>query len=147
MKKYILPFALLLLVVGWFAFENEPVDFKAETEGGIHFFKGSMAEAQTKATAENKIVFVDVYATWCGPCKRLKTKTFSEKKVGDFFNTHFINLAIDGETPEGRKVMENYSLSSYPTLLFLKPNGEVLEKALGFHSPSELILLGEKQIP
>lgn len=146
MKKYILPLFLLILVVGWFAFETEPVDFKAETEGGIHFFQGSIAEALKKAKAENKIVFVDVYATWCGPCKRLKTKTFSEKKVGDFFNSRFINLAIDGETQEGRKVMENYSLNSYPTLLFLKPNGEVLDKALGFHSPSELISIGEKQI-
>ena len=43
--------------------------------GGIEFFHGTWKEALAKAKAEDKILFVDSYAQWCGPCKRMaKTK-------------------------------------------------------------------------
>lgn len=147
MKKFLFPVLLVILVAGWMAYDNQPVDFQAETESGIHFFKGTMADAQVKADVEKKLIFMDVYATWCGPCKRLKTKTFSEKKVGDLFNNRFVNLAIDGETEEGRQIMKKYGLTSYPTLMFLKPDGSIVEVALGFHSPKELIEIGQKLAP
>jgi thioredoxin 1 len=45
---------------------------------GIHFFEGSWSEAVKKSKAENKPIFLDVYATLCGPCKLLKRITFSD---------------------------------------------------------------------
>ena len=51
---------------------------------GIEFFEGTFKEALDKAKLEGKIVFVDAYTTWCGPCKRMSKNVFPKKEVGDF---------------------------------------------------------------
>ena len=43
---------------------------------GVNFEKESWSNTLAKAKAENKIVFVDAYTTWCGPCKMMDAKTF-----------------------------------------------------------------------
>ena len=58
---------------------------------GVNFEKETWSNTLAKAKAENKIVFVDAYTTWCGPCKKMDAKTFPDEKVGDFFNK---NLSI-----------------------------------------------------
>ncbi len=68
---------------------------------GIHFIEDDWKYATEKAKAENKLIFIDIYATWCRPCKSLKRNTFSNSKVGDFFNQNFVNITIDGEKEIG----------------------------------------------
>jgi len=103
-------------------------------------------EALERGEKENKPIFLDVYATWCGPCKKMKKKTFSNEKVGAFFNAHFINVAIDGETKEGRLLANQYGIMSYPSLLFVDGKGKVLEQGLGFHSVVELLAWGKTRV-
>jgi len=95
------------------------------------------------AKKENKLIFLDVYATWCGPCKKLKSKTFSDKEVGDFYNQTFINVALDGEKGEGLELARKYGVRGYPTLLFIDANGKVVSGTSGYHNPSEFIALGK----
>ena len=71
--------------------------FTANAQGGIEFFHGTWAEAKAKAKAEDKLIFVDAYAEWCGPCKRMSAQTFPDPKAGEFFNPNFICLKIDME--------------------------------------------------
>ena len=59
---------------------------------GIDFFHGSYEEALKKARSENKGIFVDVYTSWCGPCKKMAREVFTQAGVGDYFNTHFVCL-------------------------------------------------------
>ncbi len=92
------------------------------------------------------MVFLDVYATWCGPCKRLKKHTFSDSEVGEFYNKNFINVALDGEKEVGKMLMQKYKFSSYPSLLFIGGNGNIVAKISGYHNPKELIKLGQKYI-
>ena len=114
---------------------------KADSElpQGIRFEHGTLAEAFAKAKKENKLVFVDTYTEWCGPCKRLSKEVFPQKKVGDYFNPRFVSVKIDAEKGEGVEFAKKYGVNSYPTLLFLKPNGEELYTTKGFVNAVELI--------
>ena len=55
---------------------------------GIEFYHGTWEEAILKAKAEDKIIFVDAFTTWCGPCKRMAASTFPDPAVGVLFNQH-----------------------------------------------------------
>ncbi len=98
---------------------------------GIEFFHGSWEEALEKAQADGKVIFVDAYAEWCGPCKRMAKTTFKDQKVGDFFNANFLNVKMDMEKGDGPTFRRKYPVSAFPTLFFLDPNGEVVHKQKG----------------
>ncbi|PIX13171.1 MAG: thioredoxin, partial [Flavobacteriaceae bacterium CG_4_8_14_3_um_filter_31_8] len=104
-------------------------------------------EALEKAKTENKPIFLDIYATWCRPCKILKKHTFSDKEVGDYYNANYINIAVDGETKEGRKLANNFSIQGYPTLLILDKNGKQVAKQVGFVEPHILVNFGKSIVP
>ncbi|MHA8059938.1 thioredoxin family protein [Aquirufa beregesia] len=127
-----------------YLFENPSVDFHKDPNGGIIFQKENWTGALARAKKENKIVFLDVFATWCGPCKKLKKYTFSDQEVGTFFNQNFINVALDGEQEEGRILSTTYDISGYPTLLFIFPNGEILLKSSGYLTSKELLSTGKQ---
>ena len=115
-------------------------------ETSIQFSNGTFNEILEQAKKENKVIFMDIYATWCGPCKLLKKTTFTDKEVGDFFNMKFINIAVDGETTEGKKLRERYEVRSYPTMLFITPDGSIKEEAVGYHTASQLLKVAKKVI-
>jgi thiol-disulfide isomerase/thioredoxin len=126
MKKLFLLIVLSLSVMGLSA-------------QGIQFTEGSWNNALSKAKAENKLVFIDVFTSWCGPCKMMATKTFTQKVVGDFFNSHFVNFHIDAEKGEGIAVAKKYGVSAYPTCMFINSKGEVVYKFLGSKNATELL--------
>jgi thioredoxin 1 len=114
------------------------------TEPAIAFSDASWNEVMEKAKHENKIIFVDIYATWCGPCKLLKRTTFTDKEVGHYFNATFINVALDGEKGDGKILVRQYGVRGYPTLLFIKPDGSVKKQATGYQTASQLIRIAKE---
>jgi len=98
---------------------------------GISFEHGTFAEALAKAKAENKLVFMDCYTTWCGPCKALAKNIFPQKEVGDVFNQQFVNVKLDCEKGEGPEIAKKYGVKAYPTMLFIDAEGKVLHKVVG----------------
>ena len=136
MKQFILfvLFAGSLMLVA-FAWNVDDPNLKTS----IQFSDARWEEVLAKAKSENKIIFVDIYATWCGPYKLLKKTTFTDKEVGEFFNANFINAAFDGEKEEGRKLVEQFGLRSYPTMLFINPDGSIRKAAIGYHSANQLL--------
>ena len=54
-----------------------------------------------KAREENKLVFIDCYTSWCGPCKKMLKEVFSRKDIGEYMNTRFVNYKQDMEQEEG----------------------------------------------
>ncbi len=137
-------FAFLLLTLSITLLASRWVPDSTPVDTTVYFTDGTFEEILTKAKEENKVVFVDVYATWCGPCKLLKKTTFADKELGEYFNTHFINIAIDGETKEGRKLMEVYPVRAYPTMLFINPDGSIRQTAVGYHSANQLLKVARK---
>ncbi|MBO0952038.1 thioredoxin family protein [Fibrella forsythiae] len=114
-----------------------------EKSAGIQFTSARWADILKKAKAENKVIFLDAYASWCGPCKMLQKNVFTQKTVGDFFNKKFINVKMDMEKGEGPALAQVYPLEAYPTLLFINSSGRVVKKAIGYMSAEDLIEVGK----
>lgn len=144
MKSLIYIAFTVIALMAVYAFANPKVDFKADTKDGIQFHNGTWEEALQLAKKENKLIFLDIYATWCGPCKKLKANTFSNSEVGTFYNQYFVNVAFDGEQGEGKMLMQKYALRSFPSLLFIDGNGKVVGQTAGYHSSNQFIELGQK---
>ncbi|MFM2393518.1 MAG: hypothetical protein RLZZ546_1500 [Bacteroidota bacterium] len=115
---------------------------KAEDQG-IQFFHGSFEEAKVKAKKENKIIFIDCYTTWCGPCKVLAKTVFTDMELGKFHNENFINLKLDMEK-EGISFGAEYGVSAYPTLYYIDHMGNVKQKLVGGRDAKSLINIGKE---
>ncbi len=100
------------------------VAFKVSAQG-IDFRHIALDEALQQAREQDKLVFVDFYTQWCGPCKKMANGPFLEKKVGDYYNENFISLKLDAEK-EGLQAAREYKVISYPTLLFIDGNGKMV---------------------
>jgi thioredoxin-related protein len=112
---------------------------------GIDFVSSDTkwADILTKAKAENKVIFMDAYTTWCGPCKKMSADIFPQKSVGDYFNKQFVNVKMDMEKGEGIDLAKKYKIRAYPTYLFIDGNGELVHKSLGMMPAPEFIKVGE----
>lgn len=113
---------------------------------GIEFFHGTWEEALMKAKAEDKIIFVDAFATWCGPCKRMASSTFPDPEVGKLFNQYFLSLKIDMEQGMGLEFRKKFPVNAYPTLFFIDYDEALIQQAVGAKSPADLIALGQSII-
>ncbi len=106
---------------------------------GITFEHGTFEEALSKAKAENKMLFMDCYTSWCGPCKMLQSGPFQDPGVGEFFNENFISFKIDCEKGEGPGICSKYSVTAYPSLFFINGDGKVVQKSMGYRPAEGLI--------
>jgi len=111
---------------------------------GIEFFQGSFESAKAEAQSQGKLIFVDAYAVWCGPCKTMASKVFPLPEVGEAFNSHYISLKIDMERGEGLTFRKDYPVTAFPTLFFMNAEGEILERVVGAKQADALIGLAKK---
>ncbi len=109
---------------------------------GIHFIEGEEWQKILQiAQEQDKYIFMDCYTSWCGPCKALSKDIFTKNEVGDFFNTHFINVKYDMEKGVGKELRNRYQsyIIGYPTLLLIDKKGEVVHQMAGFQEADVLI--------
>jgi thiol-disulfide isomerase/thioredoxin len=132
MKKFMVLVGLML-VMQW-----------AVATEGIQFEHGTLKEAYAKATKEHKLIFVDCYTVWCGPCRWMAENVFTDATVASFFNTHFVNVKLDMEKGEGPKMSDKWAIQGYPTLQFLNAKGEVMHSALGGLPADKFLELGKE---
>jgi len=107
------------------------LSFTAFCQGGVNFESITFDEALAKAKAENKLVFMDCYTAWCGPCKYMAEQVFPQEKAGKFFNPKFICVKFDMEKGEGVKLARRYGINAYPTFLIIRPDGSMQDKTVG----------------
>ncbi|MFT4155926.1 thioredoxin family protein [Parafilimonas sp.] len=108
-------------------------------DAGIQFIEQDWDKALKTARDQNKLVFLDIYATWCGPCKMLKQYTFTDAKVGEFFNKNFVNVSVDGEKGVGPGLAEKYAIEGYPTLIVADTTGKPVLITAGY-LPSDVLM-------
>ena len=112
-------------------------------EKGIRFSNAAWKEILATARAENKLVFVDAYASWCEPCRLLRKKTFPDKEAGLLFNRYFINTSINMQKGEGPALMQLYPVDAYPTLLITDADGRLLTYTKGSITAKQLLRFGQ----
>ena len=100
--------------------------------------KISTKEQFDKLINNEKLVFVDFYAEWCGPCKMMApiVEQFEESVKGE---VKVCKVNID----ENQDLAQQYRLTSIPTLMLFK-DGKVVEMAIGYRSLANLNDMVEK---
>ena len=98
-----------------------------------------MQEAQKKASDQMLMVFVDVYATWCGPCKLMDKEVYTDPSVTEYMNANFVSVRMDGETDYGRKYAAEQKLEGYPSMFIFSDDGEPISKVVGFTPAEKLV--------
>lgn len=120
---------------------NSTVNNKAEV--GIQFVEADWAKAVAEAKKQKKMIFIDAYTSWCGPCRMLKQNTFTDKAAGDYFNKHFINIALDMEKGDGIAFAQKYQVAAYPTLFIMDAEEKSVTTSEGYINPGQLIEFGK----
>ncbi|RRJ90838.1 thioredoxin [Flavobacterium macacae] len=105
----------------------------------ISFTTKGYRQALVLAKTSRKKIFIDAYATWCGPCRQLQKTTFKDAKAAAYFNKNFINLAIDIEKGEGTDLAKRWKIEALPTLLILDEKGNIIADHVGYVDGNGLI--------
>lgn len=126
---------------------------------GIKFEKGlNWAQVLAKAKAENKYIFVDCFATWCGPCKEMDAVVYPNKKVGELMDAKFLSVKLqfdvtpndDDEVKQWHQTadafLKDYKIGGFPSFLFFSPEGKLSYKDIGLKSPDDFISMANKAL-
>lgn len=98
--------------------------------GQTNFRSINYAEALKAAKAENKLIFIDFYTTWCGPCKMMMKNVFPQPQVGDYFNNKYVCIKLDAEK-EGKELAKRFEVKAYPTFVVVDTTDKVIFKKEG----------------
>jgi thiol-disulfide isomerase/thioredoxin len=107
----------------------------------VNFTKSdSWEKVLAEAKKEGKMIFVDVFTDWCGPCKVMDKDVFPDKKLGEFYNSNFVNFkanATKGKTQE--YFNDKYDIIGYPSFLVFDHEGKLLHRRVAGGEVSHMI--------
>jgi len=107
--------------------------------GEIEFLRGPLSEAVARAKAEEKPVMIDFITDWCRWCDTLDLHTYSDASVADFINGNVVPIKIDAEKGEGVGIAKKYGVRAYPTILFIRADGEEIDRLVGYVPPEPFL--------
>ncbi|MFW6176351.1 MAG: thioredoxin family protein [Thermoplasmatota archaeon] len=93
-------------------------------------------EGMQKAKSQEKPIFIDFWARWCGPCQKMEEEVYPDEDLIQK-SSEFINIKVNVD--QNNDLAKQYNIESIPTLIFLNSEGEVLIREIAFMSSSELI--------
>ena len=121
MKRILLLFLLLLGAVG--------------AEAQVRFMTRSTDGVRRQAVEQNKLVFIDLFATWCPPCQMMEREVFSRSDVGAFF----VCAKYDIDKTTGRELLKRYGNRRVPLYLIFNTEGELLGRIRGATDPERFM--------
>lgn len=132
MRTVILGALIMLMTVFAVDAQNRSINFEQTKE---------WKKVVKKAKKEKKLIFVDCYTSWCGPCKMLANNVFTQDAVADYFNAHFVNAKYDMEKDaDGVILKTQFAVKAFPTLVFVDPaTQKVVHRLVGAGSADWLI--------
>lgn len=107
----------------------------------------SLEEAQRLTKEEPREIFIDVYTDWCGWCKVMDKKTFTDSKVIDYVNKHYYAVKLNAESSKeitfnGQLLTEAelahaFGVSSFPTIVLINEDFNLVAPAPGYRKAKE----------
>ena len=98
---------------------------------GVTWHELTFEEALVQASQENQRIFAYVFTTWCGNCDQIEYHAFSSPEVAAL-TADLLTIQVNGDTEEGDVITERYDTTGFPTVLILTPDGEEVDRILGF---------------
>ena len=122
----------------------------------------SMSEVEGLVKKNPKKILVDVYTPWCGPCKMMDRNTFTNSDIINQVGKNFYAVKFNAEGPEklnfmgkeysnpsydparartrnGRHQLSSFfNVNGYPCLVILDENMRIVDKILGYKTPTQL---------
>lgn len=153
-SNYILYRIIFILV----CLDSTTVKSQVYARGITYTTDTSWISILNKAKDDNKFIFVDCYATWCAPCKKMEKDVFTNDTLGEFINQKFVAVKIQFDTTaddsrcvkqwyeSAREFTNKYGINKFPTFLFFSPNGDLLHEAVGYHSITDFIKLASNAL-
>lgn len=111
----------------------------AQDAVGVKFENKPLKEILDIAKAQHKLVFVDCYTTWCGPCRKMAREVFPQKLLGDYMNNAFVSVKIDMEKGEGVDLVKRWDINAYPTFMVLDAEGNEKFRLMGYFEVQAMI--------
>jgi thiol:disulfide interchange protein len=103
-------------------------------------WQNSYAAALARAKKEKKLVMVDIYATWCLPCKQLEKETFANKDVEARLSNQVISVKLDLEKIlDNAELAKQFARDTIPYVVFLDSDGKKLSEFVGFLTADEFL--------
>lgn len=111
----------------------------------------SWRQVLNKAKMEDKYIFVDCYASWCMPCKRMDREVYPMEEVSNFIDANFISIKLQMDSSvndtqeikdrhdDAHFIQQQYGIRAYPTFLFFSPQGKLVHRAMGYESAKSFI--------
>ena len=94
----------------------------------IRFEEGSYQEVLAKAKKENKLLFIDCYTSWCGPCKMVAPII---SQIAEEYNGK-VKVCKVNVDDQGELAAQNAIVSIPTVILFI--DGKPVKKIVGAHS-------------
>jgi|GEM_PF-1231698 len=120
--------------------------YVSTAQGGIDFQDVSLEEAVSAASKNGKLIFVEGFVNWSQPSSILENYTLTDQEVAAYYNEHFINLRLDMEEFPGAAIAEDYSIDSFPALLFFDGEGQIVHRGCGAVDAEEMLQLGKQAL-
>jgi thiol:disulfide interchange protein len=119
--------------------EKKTADVKNDATKTTSAFKQlDFDKAVALAKKEKKIVMIDFYTDWCGWCKELDKKTWSDAKVQKLLSDKTISIKLNAEK-EGSKAAARYKVNAFPTIVFVDGDGKEVGKLIGYRPPDKFM--------
>jgi thioredoxin-related protein len=151
-KSLLLLLSVAAVILVTLSFTHTPLS-PDEKAGPVHWYTfGEAVELQKK---NPKMIMVDVYTSWCGPCKMMSTNTFGNEIIAKYLNEHFYPVKFDAESwdsvsfngfvfknnnpPGTQRPVHEFAISildgklSYPSIVFVDADIKRVQTIVGFH--------------
>ncbi len=101
------------------------------TQEPTSYFDNDYKSVFKNAKNENKMVFIDFYTNWCGPCKLFEKEIVTDSIFIDYISGNFLSTKINAEIEENKEIVKKYKITGYPTFIITDLNGDEIDRIVG----------------
>ena len=95
------------------------------------------------AAKQDKMIFIDFYTVWCGPCQFFDKNIKHDSVFKSYMTDNFFTLQIDAELEQNKDIVSKFRINGYPTFIIANSKGEERDRIGGLteKSPEKFIFL------